>query len=141
MVIDQEYLERLRAQAQEIREDLEERELRCKDDLEHIMAVTAPLTRSEPLTTIVHKTIDNARQYDMPEDMPVYDAALPFSEEQMDAMAQVIADLRTDIQGMIDQANAPLRERIAMLEGQVNTLLQMLGGDTNKSIPRLSVMK
>jgi hypothetical protein len=133
-MVDQEYLERLREQAREIRKDLEERE----NDLSHenIMAVT----RYDP--PIVHKTIDNAQYPDYSDEPPpTEDPPLGFTDEQMDAMAQVIADTRMEFQGMIDQANAPLRERIAMLEGQVQTLLQVLGGDSNKSIPRLSLLK
>jgi hypothetical protein len=45
-----------------------------------------------------------------------------FSDEQIDALAQVLAqtrtELRMDFQNMLDDATGLLRERVAALEGQ-----------------------
>jgi hypothetical protein len=48
-------------------------------------------------------------------------------------MAAVIAELRRELQETIDAAMAPLRDRVAMLEGQVSTLMTLLGADANRS--------
>jgi hypothetical protein len=83
---------------------------------------------------IVHKT-----HYNPPEPDGVgVGGQESFSDFQLDAIAQAIAEsrveLRTEIQGTINGAVAPLRERVAMLEGQVSALMMLLGSDSRPSI-------
>ena len=47
-------------------------------------------------------------------------------------LAAAIAQLRHDTQAAIDAALAPLRERAAVLEGKIELLTALLGGDANQ---------
>jgi hypothetical protein len=47
----------------------------------------------------------------------------PFSDEQIDIVAQALADLRSEFQDAV----APLTEQVAVLQGQVNVLLSLIG--------------
>ena len=134
--IDPDYLAALRAQAAEVRADLEEREANCRStgildpiaDHENIMAATRPeIVRQR---TIVRKTNEDARV--LPNDDGDYETP-PLTDEQIDIIAQVLAQLRMEFQAAIDDTAAPLRERISALEGQVSTLMAMLS-DSNRSI-------
>jgi hypothetical protein len=119
--IDPAYLEQLRANAEEVRADLEERE--ANDPQLHV-------------PEIVHKTTMDARVLPNDDDGngngddPI---PPPLTDEQMDIIAQVLAQMRMDFQAAIDDAIAPLRDRIATLEGSINTLMAMLN-DSGKSI-------
>ena len=134
MVIDKEYLEQLRAQADEIRNDLAEREARDAEDHDAIMATCVVQKAGGPAFSgqLVHKTIVDARVYpskqlidDYGDQPSSFDDQPPFTDDQIDIVATVIAQIRTDMQNTIDDAVGPLRERIAMLEGQVNMLVAM----------------
>jgi hypothetical protein len=105
--MDKEYLERLRAQAAEVRADLAEREAN-----ETIMP-----TRSMP--AVIHKTIADARVVAPPAD------ELPpeFSDDQLDIIAGALAEIRQDFRDQMEAALAPIRERVAFLEGQLSILL------------------
>jgi hypothetical protein len=152
MVIDAEYLAQLRANAEEVRADLQERELVVYHHFEdpeavheEIMAATQP-----PMPTIVRKTNESPRRQAISSDgentrrrvilVPDDDSdngdndQLPpiFNDEQTDALADVIADLRMEFQATVDDAIAPLRERIAVLEGKLDMLVSMVS-DNNKS--------
>ncbi len=65
----------------------------------------------------------------------------PLDDDLIDAIAQALAEQRVEIAGQIDQMLAPLRERVASLEGQVQTLLSVIGGGNggtrSKRAPRL----
>ena len=148
MVIDPDYLEHLRAQAAEVRADLEERELRGTNgtppfddpeaDHDFIMQATRPARQRAAMPEIIHKTNENARVL-LPDDGNGDDPIIPptFTEEQLDVLAQVLSQIRMEFQATIDDAiaaaTAPLRDRIATLEGSINTLMAMLS-DNNRSI-------
>ena len=66
---------------------------------------------------------------------------LPIDPDLLDGIAQALAEQRQELAAMIDQAIAPLRERIAVLEGQLSTLVTLIGGSNgnarSKRAPRL----
>jgi hypothetical protein len=136
--IDPDYLEQLRANAAEVRADLEEREAKdCAHSFldplaEHDAIMQA--TRTMPPT--IHKTNMDARRVLLsddgngngdPEPPP------PLSDEALDILAQVLAQIRLDFQAAIEDAVAPLNQRIAVLEGQISILTSLLSSDS-KSI-------
>ena len=134
--MDPEYLAQLRANAAEVRADLEEREhyqrlLQLDPEVAHdaIMEATRVLRNTVP--EIVYKTIENARPSDNSttnaDDIP------PFADDQIDVLAEVLVQLREELQTMVDAAIAPLREKIANLEGQISVLTALLGSDSGKS--------
>ena len=49
-----------------------------------------------------------------------------FNDDQLGVLAQAIADLRIEFQGMVDNAVGPLKEAVAVLQGQVSTLLSLI---------------
>jgi hypothetical protein len=53
--------------------------------------------------------------------------APPLNDEQLDILAQAIAELRAEFLSTIEAAIAPLREELAELRGQVGTILALLG--------------
>jgi hypothetical protein len=88
-----------------------------------------------PTPLIVHKVHDNSNGVD---------AGDGFSELQIDSIAAALAGLRAEIrdetQAAIDAAIARLRneadmtEAVAELRGQVNALLNLLGGNDNNNL-------
>ena len=58
-----------------------------------------------------------------------------FDEDQVEAIAAALAQQRQELASMLDQAIAPLRERIAVLEGQIGMLMVMLGNGNNGARP------
>jgi hypothetical protein len=66
-----------------------------------------------------------------------YDDNVPFTEEQIDIVAQALADTRIDLQtktqAMIATATSEIRERVAMIEGHLSALMTLLGGDSTRS--------
>jgi predicted DNA-binding ribbon-helix-helix protein len=60
-----------------------------------------------------------------------------FSDEQIDTIAQALADLRVDMrtefQSMIDDAVGPLTEAVAVLQGQVSVLMNLIGSLVNNN--------
>jgi hypothetical protein len=119
--IDPDYLDQLRANAEAVRADLEERE--ANDPQLHV-------------PEIVHKTNMDARRVLLSDDGDTNgddDVPPPLTDEQMDIIAQVLAQMRMDFQAAIEDATAPLRERIATLEGQISILTSLLS-DSGKSI-------
>lgn len=56
-----------------------------------------------------------------------------FSDEQIDMIAQALADLRVEFQSTIDDAVGPLTEQVAVLQGQLNVLLSLIGSLVNNN--------
>jgi hypothetical protein len=142
MVIDPDYLEQLRIQAAEVRADLEEREANNRSTgfldpiAEHdaIMEATRP-ARQRAAPELIHKTNMNARVLPNDDDGNGDDPIIPptFTDEQMDLIATVLAEQSMQVQARIDDAVAPLNQRIVALEAQISTLMSMLN-DSNRSI-------
>lgn len=132
--INADYLRKLRANADQIRDDLEERERVLDEDP---LAMHDALMATRPPPQIVYKKFVG-RQEPLADDTninvdPATSDAL-FNNDQMEVMADVLAQTRIDLQARIDDATAPLRERIAVLEGQLSMLTNLLGSSSsNKS--------
>jgi hypothetical protein len=143
-MIDAEKLREMRAFAAEVREDLAMRELAAEEDHAQIMATTAA-TRASPAMIYKVKPDARVRRQVIDEPGDSTDDVPPFSDEQVDVVAQVIADLRTEMRGdcqaMIDAALAPLRERIASIEGSLSTLIDLLGNNGGRSVEASEVRK
>lgn len=146
-MIDRDYLEQLRAQAEAVRADLEERESLLEGDPQAvhdaIMAATRPA-----MPAIVHKTMVNGERVrrrtisvnDNGDDVPP-----PFTDEQTELLADTLAqfrmDFRSELEDMMDAAVAPLRERIANLEGQLSMLTNLLNGNGSRSFEASEVIR
>jgi hypothetical protein len=126
--MDQEYLEQLRANAEEVRQELAERELAALTDHDAIMAQRAapPLVRKTKMDARVKQTTDDIIADDINGDGQLDNA---FMEAVAEAMAEQAIQLRADCAAMLEDAVAPLRERIATLEGQLSMLTGLLGAD------------
>jgi hypothetical protein len=78
---------------------------------------------------------------DHSDDSGSYDDDPPFTDEQIDIVALALAemrielrnDLRTETQATIAGAMGEIRERVAMIEGQLSALMTLLGGDSTRS--------
>jgi hypothetical protein len=124
--LDEEYLRELRAQAAEVRADLEAREL--EDPMaahEEVMAAT----RSMP--AVIHKTLPNARV--APPSLDDDGEPPSFNDDQVEQLASVLSEFRSDLLQAVDEAMTPLRERIAVLEGKLDLLTILLGSGNSKS--------
>jgi hypothetical protein len=126
-MIDSAFLAVLRAQADEVRRDLAERERMVDADPiaahDEVMRATRPL-----MPSIIHKINDNALI--LPDDSSdTNDDVEPpmFSDEQLDVLAQAMAEINLGIQTRIEDATLALRERIAVLEGKLDLLTMLLG--------------
>jgi hypothetical protein len=108
-MVDREKLAEMRAYTAEIREDLERRQL--EDPF-----LDAPQMRSAP--PVVFKTRDNANAYAAAEPLNTDDIA--------DAVAEALAE-----EG--DEIRREFEARIAKLEGQIETLLSVLGSDPSRA--------
>ena len=86
---------------------------------------------------VVYKDRDNDTVLNVPDNA----VAPPFDDLQIDIVATVIAELRAETQAAIDAAVAPLQQRIAMLEGQVQMLTTLLGGDASRSLEASEVVR
>jgi hypothetical protein len=80
------------------------------------------------MPAIVHKTILGKVQA-----VPFDDDAPPLTDDQIEILADVLAQIRIEFRDTIDDAIAPLRERIAVLEGQISILTSLLGSDSSRS--------
>jgi hypothetical protein len=69
----------------------------------------------------------------------------PFTDEQTELLADTLAqfrmDFRMELEDMMDAAVAPLRERIATLEGQLSMLTNLLNGNGNRSFEASEVIR
>jgi hypothetical protein len=142
--IDADYLDELRANAEQIREDLAAREQAAETDHDAVMASVSLFTVNKLApSSFVYKTKDDARVkqdiLDIDGDSNGDEPPL-FNDEQLDVLAQMIVDIRQDVRDMIDDAVAPLKERIASLEGSINMLMAMIG-DTNRSFESSEVIR
>jgi hypothetical protein len=116
-----------------LRDEIEERELELEGDplLAHdtLMAkLRGPeVTREAP--RVIYKTTDNGNGYDNTA------PASPLSNDELvDAVAQAMAQMRQEVR-------AEFEARIATLEGQVSTLLSLLGGSTDGATRSRSLRK
>jgi hypothetical protein len=136
MVIDPDYLATLRAQADDVRADLKEREFAGASNFgdpeaEHEAVMAATRT---PMPAIIHKTNMDAGRVLLTDDGDNGDTEPPpLTDEQMDILAQVLAQIRLDFQSAIDDVVAPLKDRILTLEAQISLLTNLLS-DTSRSI-------
>jgi hypothetical protein len=127
-MVDADYLEQLRADADEVRKDLAEREQTFDDDYDPIASHDAVMaaTRSLP-PAVVHKThVTPPRQFDRMDSNNDQEPPL-FSDEQLDVVAEVLGEFRGELRNEIDV----LKERIANLEGQLSMLTTLLNGNGN----------
>lgn len=151
-MVDPEYLAELRANAAEVRADLEEREQRqLEGDPQATHAEVLAATRPS-MPAIVRKTNMDARPF-LPDDDDNGDGDgdnVPpaFDDNQMEQLADILAQINMQLQDTIDAAIAPLRERVAMLEGQISTLLSVLGNnndsrsiEASETIRKLQVLR
>jgi hypothetical protein len=122
MVIDPDRLAQMRAFADEVRDDLERRELEDGPVLDQ----PPQETRSEP---VIYKVIDSSGNGGSIAEP----AALLTSDEIADAVAQALADVEADMRAEFEAALAPLRERLAAMEARIETLLALLGADPGRS--------
>jgi hypothetical protein len=141
--INKNYLDELRANADEVREDLANRERLAEEDHEQIMASVSDIldrniTRAAP--TLVYKTCNSTAVKQDILDVNGDDQPPIFDENQTEIIAEVLAEVTSELKAAIDDAVAPLVERVSRLEGQVD-LLVALFGDTNKSFEASEVIR
>ena len=137
-MIDKEYLQQLRDNAAEVRADLEERAHMCTfaDDPEamHDEVMEATRVLRSTGSQLVHKTMEG--KIGIPKFSNGDGDAPPFTDLQNEVLADAIAQIRMELQdtiaSAIADAVAPLRDRIANLEGQISMLTALLG-DSNRS--------
>src|SRR5262245_33092925 len=82
----------------------------------------AETTVREPEPEFITKTNDNALVVPEPEPQP----ELAFTEEQADAIGYALAAERKRERAELEKGLAPMREKIAKLEGQISVLLALL---------------
>jgi hypothetical protein len=138
--MDPDRLAEMRAYAEEIREELAEREAAAENDPDLFMMKT----REVP-SALVYKTRMNAprqRDTNFANELQNSDDDQPeFTDGQMDIVATVLAQVFTENETAIKAAVAPLREKIALMEGQLSALMTLLSGDTSRSIGANGIMK
>jgi hypothetical protein len=121
---------------------------------EAIMQATRSPMPTSPMPVIVHKkyvgnrpssATNDSRKVSRRHDTPPENGdsqSLFFSDEQIDALAQVLAqtrtELRMDFQNMLDDATGLLRERVAALEGQLSMMTSLIANDKSKSFVEAS---
>jgi hypothetical protein len=131
-VIELAYLARLRAQADEVRADLAERE--TNQTHAEVMAATRV-----PLPAVIYKQYGG----DQPvlDDNGTDDVEPPmFTDEQLDTLAQVLAEVQLGVQAKIDDAIAPLNQRLTVVEAQLS-MLTILLGNSGKSFELSEVIR
>jgi len=138
--IDPDYLAALRAQADEVRADLEEREFAGASNFHDPEAAHDFIMQTTrlPMPSLIHKANTDARVL-LPEDNGNGEEPLPLTDEAIDILAQVLAQIRIDFQSAIDDAVAPLRDRIIALEAQISLLTNLLN-DSSRSIETPKLM-
>ena len=123
-----------------------------KEELEHLLeldpvkAHDAIMRATRPPPMIIHKEYTGKQPQLLPDDS---DQPPLFSDEQIDVIAQAFADLRTEMRGelqsMVDDAMGQLTEQVAMLQGQVSVLMNLIGSivgnDNNNSVKEASETK
>jgi hypothetical protein len=137
--MDPERLAEMRAYAAEVREDLERRE--AEDPLG---AFELNQMRRAGPPALVFKVTDNAAvgcELESIGQIVQCDDRAPFTYEQTEIMAVVIAELRAELQAEVAATLAPLRERCARLEGQLTMLTTMLGAEESRAIDAPEVVR
>jgi hypothetical protein len=102
-----------------------------------------------PMSAIVHKDYD-AGSAEPPDDDNGQHQPMPFPDELIDSLAEVLVEVRTDFQATVDgaserlraefqttveDATAVLRERVAILEGQLSVVASLVTNtDGNRSL-------
>ena len=132
-MIDPERLEQMRRFAADVHEDLEQREAEdplAAFELQLRQRAGPPAMVFKVTETPSETAVENAGSF-----------SAPFSAEQTEIMAAVIAGLRQELQAEVDATIAPLRERCARLEGQIAMLTTMLGGDASRSFDAGEVVR
>ena len=127
LVIDLVYLARLRAEADEVRADLAARE--TNPTHEEVMATTqVPNIHGLGylVPDIIHKEY-TGKQLPIDDTNNDYVELPPLTDEQIDIIAAALADIKLDLQSRIEDAIAPLVQRISVLEGQLSLMTTLLG--------------
>ena len=111
-----------------------------KEELEHLLeldpvkAHDAIMRATRPPPMIIHKEYTGKQPQLIPDDS---DQPPLFSDEQIDVVAQALADLRIEMRGefqdMVDTAVGPLTEAVAVLQGQVSVLMNLIGSLVNNN--------
>jgi hypothetical protein len=133
--LDEEYLAELRAQADAVRRDLEERELQ-----DPIAAHETIMQATKSMPVIIHKTNAQARVM-APPPLNNDDEPPSFNDDQVEQLASVLAEFRSDLLQAVDAALAPLQERIAVVEGKLEMLTTLLGSGNSKSFEASEVIR
>ena len=88
---------------------------------------------AETLPPIVYKVRNGSITDDSYASLIGYDDNPPFTDEQIDIVAQALAEtrieLRSEIEVMIANAMSEVKERISRIEGQLDVLMMLLSGD------------
>jgi hypothetical protein len=127
-------LAQLRAQADEVRRDLAERQANAGH--EEIMAATQVPLPAVP--SVIYKQYEGDQLDDT--DTNNGDVEPPmFSDEQIDTLATVISEIKMELQDRIDDAVAPLAQRLAVVEGQLSLLTALLSN--NKSLEAIETIR
>jgi hypothetical protein len=118
----------------------EEISIMIKEELEHLLeldpvkAHDAIMRATRPPPMIIHKEYTGKQPQLIPDDS---DQPPLFSDEQIDVVAQALADLRIEMRGefqdMVDTAVGPLTEAVAVLQGQVSVLMNLIGSLVNNN--------
>jgi hypothetical protein len=150
-MIDLVYLAALRAQADEMRRDLAARERRLEEDRQAAYEdFLAEASAKEP--HVVHSPVPNNQRDDLPEIIykefrgrqPFFDnndisdaEPLSLTDEQIDALAEVLAQIKMDLRAEVDGATAALSQRVASLEGKLdlltNLITSLIGNNNNSN--------
>jgi hypothetical protein len=137
-MIDRERLEEMRVFAREVREDLERRE--AEDplgafELAHPRAAPPALVFKVTDNAAVKRELEDGGQFAHRSKIVTSDGQVPpFSDEQIDIIAKVIAELRAEFQDVV-------RERVAVLEGKLELLTTLLQSKAVLDLPALPELK
>ena len=108
-----------------------------KEEFEHLLeldpvkAHDAIMRATRPPPMIIHKEYTGKQPQLIPDDS---DQPPLFSDEQIDVVAQALADLRIEMRGEFqDMAVGPLTEAVAVLQGQVSVLMNLIGSLVNNN--------
>ena len=93
-------------------------------ELDPVKAHDQIMRALRPPPVIVHKEY-TGRQPPLPDNTNGNDPQV-FNDDQLDVLSQAVADLRIEFQSMVDDATGPLAESVAVLQGQVNVLTNII---------------
>jgi hypothetical protein len=135
--LDAEYLEELRANADQVRADIAERERLLEED--PLLAHDGIMRARMPMPRIVHKRYNNEPTISRRDDMasPPDNGDTPLlNDELLDAIAAALVEVKNEMRDEVEATVAPLRERIITLEAQLSTLLALFGNNNSRSLIR-----